>query len=272
MISNKYLIIIILILIIGFIYIKSKNNSENFTDKLPYNVVIVGCARNIDKYLDNTKNKLLMLKSLFAQTRIIFYENDSTDETLNILQKWKEENFIELITEKDVKGTRTERIAHGRNILYNEAMKNDFDLYIVIDLDDVINDLSEDGIKSCFEMKEDWGMLGANQKDKYYDLWALRTYDNWMPFDCYADCFKTESDEEFCVNSRFRNIPQNSDPINVKSCFGGVGIYKKKYIHNCSYGSGLNSNNLPMCEHVSFNEGVLNNGGKIYINPKLINC
>ena len=278
MISNKniylLLVIFLIIIILIFTYKKSKYISENFSEKIPYNVVIVGCARDIGRYLDNTKNKLLMLKSLFIQSRIIIYENDSTDETLNILKKWEEEKLIELISENNVEGIRTERLAHGRNLLYNEAMKNDFDLYIVIDLDDVIIDLSEDAIKSCFEMKEDWGMVGANQNGKYYDLWALRTFDDWMPFDCYADCFKKDSDEDFCVNSRFRNIPQNTEPINVKSCFGGFGIYKKKYIHNCSYGTGLNShnpNNEGMCEHVTFNEGVINNGGKIYINPKLIN-
>lgn len=273
MISNikLLLITILIILVIIFTYKKSKYISEKFNEKLPYNVVIVGCARNIDKYLDKTKNKLLMLKSLFIQSRIIIYENDSDDTTLDILKKWEEEKLIELITEKNVIGIRTERLAHGRNILYKEAIKNDFDLYIVIDLDDVILDLSEDGIKSCFEMKEDWGMVGANQKGLYYDLWALRTFDDWMPFDCYGDCFKTEADEDFCVKSRFRNISQNTEPINVKSCFGGFGIYKKKYIHDCSYGTGLYHNNLGVCEHVNFNEGVVKNGGKIYINPKLIN-
>ena len=28
---------------------------------------------------------------------------------------------------------------------------------------------------------------------------------------------------------------------------------------------------LEDCEHISFNQGVINNGGKIYINPKFIN-
>jgi hypothetical protein len=275
MISDKniylLLVIFLILIIIIFTYKKSKYISEKFNEKLPYNVVIVGCARNIDKYLDNTKNKLLMLKSLFVQSKIIIYENDSTDETLNILKKWEDERLIELITEKNIKGVRTERLAHGRNVLYNEAMKNDFDLYIVIDLDDVIMDLSEEAVKSCFEMKEDWGMVGANQTGKYYDLWALRTFDDWMPFDCYADCFNKNSDHEYCINSRYRIIPQNTEPIDVKSCFGGFGIYKKKYINNCSYGTGLNHENKEICEHVTFNEGVINNGGKIYINPKLIN-
>ena len=242
---------------------------------LEYDIIIVGCARNIDKYLNNTLNKLNMLKSLFKSTKIIIYENDSTDNTLNILKDWENKNIIKLITEKNVKGLRTQRLAHGRTILYNEAMKYTFDLLIILDLDDVINELTEKGIASCFDIKEDWAMLGGNNYGDYYDLWALRTYDDWMPFD-WAECVNIKKlSYTFCRNNRYKNIPETSPPIKVKSCFGGIAIYKKKYLNNCSYGTGLFTNEkgetYEVCEHVMFNSCILNNGGNIYINPKMIN-
>ena len=219
-----------------------------------------------------------MLKSLFKSSKIIIYENDSKDNTLNILKDWEKEKLIYLITEKDVKGTRTERLAYARNLLYNEAMKHTFDLLIVIDLDNVIYKLTKESIFSCFNLKQNWAMLGANQIYKYYDLWALRTYDDWMPFDCWY-CTQSNKPEkytsiEYCIYSRYKKIPTYVKPIKVKSCFGGAAIYKRKYLDNCSYGTGnqlINGKIYEKCEHVDFNNSILNNGGKIYINPKFIN-
>ena len=253
----------------------SNINSNNNNIILPYDVVIVGCARDIEKYLENTKQKLQMLKSLFRNTKIIIYENDSIDKTLDILKDWERENFIQLITEKNVKGIRTERLAFARNILYNEAMKHNFDLYIVIDLDNVIQDLSKESIMSCFNLKEDWAMVGANQKDIYYDMFALRTIDDWMPFD-FLYCINIEiKTQKYCLDDRYKIIPQNTQPIEVLSCFGGVGIYKRKYLDNCFYGYGFqmdnNNEKIQACEHVDFNKCIKYNGGKIYINPNLIN-
>jgi hypothetical protein len=240
---------------------------------LDYDIIIVGCARNIEKYLYKSLNKINMIKNLFKSSKVFIYENDSTDKTLEILKDWENKNIIKLFTEKNVPGKRTERLAHGRNILYNEAMKYDFDLLIVMDLDNVIELLSEKSILSCFYIKEDWAMIGANQLGNYYDLWALRTYDDWMPFDCWECVRNNPINMYYCVNSRYKNIPINSNIIKVKSCFGGFAIYKRKYLNNCSYGNGLQGNvhKYELCEHVPFNECIIKNGGYIYINPKLIN-
>ena len=241
---------------------------------LQYDVVVVGCARDIMGFLPDTRIKLQMLKFLFKSCKIIIYENDSKDKTLDILKQWEKEHFIQLITEKNVKGIRTERLARGRNILYKEAMKNDFDLFIVIDMDNVIEKLTYKSIVSCFNVKEDWAMVGANQTGQYYDMFALRTFDDWMPFDCWYCINIEDKGKDYCLDSRWRTIPQDSDMIQVKSCFGGFGIYKRQYMNNCSYGNGvqiINGKTIEICEHVEFNKCIIDNGGTIYINPQLIN-
>ena len=278
-------IISIILLILNYSNIFEKYENSNTTNDLPlplqlplpYDVVIVGCARDIEAHLPNTKQKLEMVKSLFRSSKIIIYENDSTDKTLELLSTWNNENFIKLITEKDVKGIRTERLAYARNVLYKEAMKHNFDLLIVIDLDNVINDLTSESITSCFNkdiVKEDWAMLGANQTGNYYDMFALKTYDNWMDIDLMKCRHIDNLPENFCLSDRYKNIPKDDKPIQVKSCFGGTAIYKRKYLDNCDYGKGFQMNGnekIEFCEHVDFNEGVIKNGGKIYINPKFIN-
>jgi hypothetical protein len=285
-INKKYTIILLIIIVsIILLIINYSNIFENYENSnttnelplpLPYDVVIVGCARDIEAHLPNTKQKLEMVKSLFRSSKIIIYENDSKDKTLELLSTWNNENFIKLITEKDVKGIRTERLAYARNLLYKEAMKHNFDLLIVIDLDNVIDNLTPESILNCFnkELIDDWAMLGANQIGNYYDMFALRTFDDWMPFD-FEKCLKIEKKTKaYCLDDRYKNIPKDDKPIQVKSCFGGTAIYKKKYLNNCDYGKGFQMNGnekIEFCEHVDFNEGVIKNGGKIYINPKFIN-
>ena len=78
----------------------------------------------------------------------------------------------------------------------------------------------------------------------------------------------------YCLDDRYKNISKNDKPLEVKSCFGGLAIYKRKYLDNCDYGKGFQMNGdekIEFCEHVDFNQCVINNGGKIYINPKFIN-
>jgi hypothetical protein len=266
---NGITILLILIIIYIAIYLLLINKT------LPYDIVVTGCARDVAIYLDNVKDKLNMIKSLFRSCKIIIYENDSKDDTLDILKRWQNDGFIKLITEKNVKGLRTERIARGRNILYNEAMTYKFDLLIVLDVDNVIEKLSAASIKSCFKIKEDWAMIGANQNGEYYDMWALRTLDDWMPFDCWYCINHTKKDKMYCLDSRLRKIPSDAKPIKVASCFGGFGIYKREYLDNCSYGNGMqtiDNNTMEVCEHVMFNKCIINNGGSLYIVPSLINC
>ena len=114
-----------------------------------YLSVIVGTARDIEKFLKNTIKKLEMISEIFQKYQIIIYENDSKDNTLNILNNWKNNNKnIEIISEKNVSGLRTQRLAHGRNILLKKALKLNYDYLIVIDLDDVNQNLTKESILS----------------------------------------------------------------------------------------------------------------------------
>ncbi len=255
-------------------YCKVENYENiNKTPKKLSSAVIVGTARDIAKFLENSIKKLEMIAGLFEKHQIIIYENDSKDKTLNILNKWEKEKkdkySIKIISEKNVPGLRTHRLSHGRNLLLNEALKFNYEYLIVVDLDDVIQELREDSFLSSFNYKDDWAVMCANQKGQYYDLWALRTLDNWLPFDCW-NCDKIKKDRNFCVTSRYKNIPKQKELIEVTSCFGGLAIYKTKYIKNCKYYGGEGNNES--CEHVNFNECIkYYNGGKLHINTNMIN-
>lgn len=246
-------------------------NYELFTnlDNILSSVVIVGCARNISSSLDKTIEIIKMIQSCFKEYHVIIYENDSNDDTLDKLNKWSiEDNKVEIITEKNILGPRTQRLSHGRNILMKKALTYNSEYVVVIDLDIINHDLTKESFMSSFRDDIDWAGMFANQSEIYYDLWALRSIDDWLNFDCLL-CINKTKDEEYCLKSRFKKIPRTDQPIEVNSAFGGLGIYKTKYLTNAEYYGG--ENNKEECEHVKFHEEIRMNKGKLYINPSMIN-
>ena len=66
------------------------------------NVIICGCTKNSSNYIQSEINNLLKIKSLFAQFDIVIYENDSNDNTVEILRLLESENKLKLITESNI--------------------------------------------------------------------------------------------------------------------------------------------------------------------------
>lgn len=236
------------------------------------NVSIVGTARDIEKYINNIINKIEMISNLFNKSEILIFENDSKDKTLSKLNEWKfnSKNNITIISENNIKGLRTQRLSYARNLLLEKALQSNYEYLIVIDLDDVNSELTEINFLSSFNYENtDWAVMCSNQKNNYYDLWALRTFDDWMPFDCW-ECKNITGDKKYCVDDRFKKISPDFNLIDVKSCFGGLAIYKTKYLKNCEYYGGQNKKEV--CEHVNLNNDIINkNKGKIFINTQMIN-
>jgi hypothetical protein len=270
---------ILLNLVFAF-YPSSSIEYINITKTPKYNVdiVILGCARNISRYLEKTFKVIEMMRSCFTKSAVIIYENDSNDNTLEKLYNYKNKHkHVTIINEKHVKGTRTQRLAHGRNMILKHSLETYNSKYtIVMDLDDVNLLLTREAFLSSFSLNIKWDVITANQVNKYYDLWALRTYDNWMPFDCWK-CSTMSSYilVWYCVWIRFINVRRDQKPILVKSAFGGLGIYKTQIIRNViekykfAYIGGPLFNE--QCEHVSLNNLITKEGGKIFINPLMIN-
>ena len=265
----NFLIIIIILYFIWYFFNKmcNKENFKNNTD-----IVIVGTAKNIEMHIPNVIEKLEMIADIFRNSKIIIYENDSLDDTLKLLNNWKDKSpfDIEIISEKNIEGKRTHVLSNARNLLLKKALELQTEYLLVIDLDDSIYDLTQQSILSNFKHNDiDWACLGANQEYEYYDVWALRTFDDWLPFD-WVECRDEEKkDISYCLYSRYRKIEKTPNLIEVKSCFGGTAIYKTKYLKNCSYYGGTGQKEV--CEHVKFNECIRKNGGRIYINPEFIN-
>jgi hypothetical protein len=225
--------------------------------------IICGLMKNNSKYIRLFKKKIKLMYKLknLKLLKIIIFENDSSDNTLQKLKKWKNNDLI-ILSEKDVNiKERIKIISYGRNKLLEFIKNNNYNpnYLIMIDTDDVLIKFNPMILDNIPKIKKKWAMLGGNS-NVYYDLFALRMGKKYNDNLDYLNYSIKDRLKKF-----YFKIPILSKLIEVESCFNGIGIYKYKFIKNLNY-----DGNKKLCEHVFLNRMIINNGGKIFIYPKLI--
>jgi hypothetical protein len=263
----------------------------------PYKAVICGCTKNSASYIYRNLENLYAIKPLFSLCHFVLYENDSHDDTVSTLQRFKENHSdFAYISEKNVAQRiqcnqslqlRPQIIAHGRNTLlqYVSQMNIDFDYLIMVDTDDVIVRLKPDQFQYIFQHDtSSWDALFANCLGKYYDIWALRIGENvfdrevhgqiWnrcIDYDCWEMAAKMRNIQIYVYNNQ-KTIQVYMPLIRVDSAFGGLGIYKYDKIRDCKYSAIVNGR--LRCEHVEFHRQMAEkNNARMFICPKfLLNC
>jgi len=241
--------------------------------------IICAILKNEEKNLYNFFKILKKIKNLFFNYHVILVESDSNDNTYSISKKLIKDLNGEIIkTKTNKKWLRTKRIEYCRNIYMQTIRKKkflkNFDYLIILDVDNVNHNLKINNIlDSLKKLPKNWIGVFPNQKLIYYDLYALRIK-KYFEFDCFEKMisslnllspsqsyFKIIFKNFFIIN-KFKNRF-----IKVESAFGGLGIYKLKYVLNKKY-SSLNGK---YCEHVFFNKSLYDKKNFLYIDKKLIN-
>ena len=220
----------------------------------------MGTARNVAKHSASNVATIQRVANEFELLRVIVFENDSTDDTLVQLRSMTLGVDVDVISETDVAGSRTVRLAHARNRLWQavRSMHQTPDYVLMLDFDGMNNEL--EGVMTCMDLPSGWGGCRANQRTTYYDLWALRTYDDWVDCDVWYEC--TENRKR-----RFRHIDPSAEPIKVRSCFGGAALYDYAQVRTDATYDGQ-ANGHDQSEHVVFHERL---GAPMYIQPKMLN-
>ena len=250
---------------------------------LPNKLIIAAAIRSNGNYLPAIFNNINLISSLFSDVRCIFVESDSSDNSLELLNKFKGNNEkIEIISLGHLQSTmrlRTQRIATARNVYLErtESLKGVYDTLLVLDTDGVnAEQVDTESILSNFRYS-DWDMICANQGLLYYDLWALR-HPDWMPFDCFErierilnppSFISPQVANEISLNSRFIHIDQNHPLIKVESAFGGSAFIRIDSIKGARH-CGIH-NNKQICEWVPFCKALNQGNANIFINPRFIN-
>lgn len=248
--------------------------------------VVAGCVRNGLPHLSAVLNNCQNIASLYREVSFVLVENDSTDETKSILKSWVAKEKRAVLIERDGLASqipiRTERIAAARNTYMQYIRNSDLNLFdhlVVLDFDDVnAGALDLQAFAAATEFMEGMPQIAgvfANSYPVYYDIWALR-HKTWCPDDCWA-AIRNKGWWVGKKRAMFRHIyskqigiPMQMPPIEVKSAFGGLGIYKLPFAIQGCY-TGLRDDGEVVCEHVAFNESICRDGGRLYIFPRLQN-
>ena len=259
-----------------------RNALINFDSPYDNKVLITGIVRNIASTFDKDFLRLSRAFSNFASVKWFLVESDSTDESIAKLKAYSERhpNFewcsLGNLDKSDL--LRTERLAIARNRYVKEVKKkkySDVSIVAVADFNALSNLINEKAILSCWN-RQGWTGCTANQDGRYYDIWALR-HPLWSPSDCWKQLEFLKKYSRFpeaalyvAVNSKMIIIPQTEDWIEVDSAFGGLALYDSNVFKSARY-SGLDEIGNETCEHVHFNRIIRQNGGSIFINPRMIN-
>ena len=261
-----------------------------------YKVFLTGCVRQAEASLEDQLQHLLKIRELFSDDSVIcIIENDSTDNTAKILDNYQKtyKNFLSFSFTKLIlrKPLRTDRLAFCRNFAANLARTSfgHFDYYIVADLDNILSNETAAAIPKCFSLEEDWDVLFANSLPKYYDVWALRSAQLGITYDCW-DAITHDRKKgdawQLVKQKHVKDFQKEIDPgrslIPVESAFNGLGIYRMKCITEsppgaykgirgaCEFQHPLAACHLECCEHVSFHKHLITQNNKLFIAPFLL--
>jgi hypothetical protein len=264
---------------------KNENNDSQSAGYFFNNIVVAGIVRNCGKNIMGDIDRLNMALQGCDNLKYLIIESDSMDDTLEKLEflnnSISDFHYISLGVLRTNIPKRTERLAFCRNKYLEEIESNplyrDIQYVLVTDLDGTNELLTKENIASCLQI-DDWDVCTANQKGPYYDIWALR-HPELSPNDCWKAYhymvdelgIKPEIAGQKVLKSRMLWFKKNVKPFEVDSAFGGLAIYRRNILENIRY-SGIDENGAEVCEHVALNRQIKEKGGKIYLNPRLINC
>ena len=165
--------------------------------KIPAKIIFAGAIQNAELYLNSIFQNIENLSKFFSEASYIFIENDSTDNTKQLLKDWGygKPNF-HLISLDGLKvvPARTIRLEMIRNayletIRYYDELR-DFNYLVIMDMDDVGTYLidAQEVTKAVefLEASPTRAAIFANQRGTYYDMWALR-HSSICPIDIWED-------------------------------------------------------------------------------------
>lgn len=185
--------------------------AEGKQEMAKHKIVIVGITR------DNIKDIPIMIKhieyigSLFADYRVILFENDSIDGTKMILNEWKSVNSKVNIISKDYGNKKRPGhafMAEARNN-YLEALEaqeyDGFDLVMMLDMDFSYG-IDIRAIADSFSKIDQWDAVcsnGVKSEGRMFDSFAFRSEEfPWAPEKWQEICSQNDLNNEWSAVCR----------------------------------------------------------------------
>lgn len=221
-----------------------------------YDVSIGLCVKNSENGLKYVLKNITVLSKIFKKINVIFSYNNSTDNTLYIIEKFKElfENRfnIDIIINNNCNKIKTINLSNARNnilkLIKEKYITNDY--FIMMDSNDYscIGNIEKNIIYEVFNdiMIKKWDSITFDSEDEYYDYWAL-SYNPFIyslfHFENYKLVYEKIRSEFNKVLVDYKN--NNNDLIDVYSAFNGFAIYKTDKFIDSYYSSNIDLNLFP---------------------------
>ncbi len=206
-----------------------------------------------------------------ADFSYFFYENDSKDRTVEILEKWikprKGKILSEDVNEKKYESTlepsRVIKMARIRNKMANLGKPVDSDYTIVLDSDIKFNPNIVNQYLSYCDLN--FSMLtpnirqnvpckmGSGDTDSYYDSWSLVDKEE-------NQCMTWASNPFY--RTKDRDLFNKGSPIEVNKSFGGIVFIKSKYFNQVNWFSNGQLEHWHFCD-------MLRDYAPIFFLPKI---
>jgi glycosyltransferase involved in cell wall biosynthesis len=250
--------------------------------KLCVGIISKNCCKTLPQVLKNVET----YASYFDTYECIIVDGFSNDGTLIIAKSWvnSDPDHRFAVTQLTNRG-RMENITEARNMVLDKYRSqfspNVYLLLLDADTPNAVpltEEMKEGFCSNFTDESVDWDGVFCNQKQKYYDLYALR--DSRLEED-YQIKFRNCN---WVDGSMQRALSPFEIPLNksigfwpVESAFGGAGLYKTTKLKYCYYDfkriwKNPDDNNndyiIQCCEHVVFHNQIRKEGGKLFINTR----
>ena len=269
-----------------------KTVSEGYQIAKTKKILFCGICRNVGDRLERNILRMYYTSQYFKDHHIFIYENDSTDNTVDILQKHLSEkltyisdsridkNYEEMLQsgEDPVHFNRCRVLSDCRNMYVPKIRSSDADIVCVLDLD-IWGGWSYNGFLHSIAVLEDrpsngavtaYGVLADCLNKTPLELVEPSKY---LMYDCFV--FRPSGEDMAqpkhltgCFN--FINQKPGDNVAFVNSNFNGLGLYKKEVFDDVEYGVKKWDEKSVDADHVVLHRQIREKGWDILFNPSML--
>ena len=256
-------------------------------------ILFCGICRNVGDHLERNILRIKFSASFFKDYHIFIYENDSNDNTKDILEKYNDEKLDFVSESRNDKNyqmlidgghdpchyNRCKVLASCRNKYMDYIDKHeDYDIVCVLDLD-LWGGWSYNGllhsVAVLYNREENGAVTAYGVLSDPYNRTDLEENDprRYIMYDCFA--FRPNGEYKAVKKvstGRFNFINQRpgSNAAFVNSNFNGLALYKREAISGLKYHAKKWDEESVDCEHISLHHNIKQKGWDIIFNPSLL--
>ncbi|MCQ2095118.1 MAG: hypothetical protein MJY59_00030 [Bacteroidaceae bacterium] len=252
-------------------------------------VVVCGMVRDCGGELARNIPAIKAVVSCFQDYRIAVLENNSIDDTKDVLRRWAASDRKVHVSVNDFDETKygeievdyssaphfrlakIQKYVDYRNRLFDlvDSMDFEHDYLIVVDLD--VARIDAEGVMTSFGYAGEWDAITANGYS--HSVLLRRRYHDTYPLCEYGrESLPQRIDELYDYRSMFAPLRKGMPFVRVFSAYGGLAIYRRQAVKGLRYKAIANSGEgiQTRCEHFSICLQMAENGyDKVFINPNM---